>query len=173
MSVRVSRRGAVDCRRTLELPLSAISVWGQIRDFQRYARHDFFHAEMTITGGTPRAGAKLTLCHRYAGLRAERVGRILIWREGDGYSFSDLSLRGPRSGFPHVFSYRVEAAGEQACRLHIRVSGLWTSRYVPRWIARLWLGWIFAHIVRTVRNELLLFHIWRKRQQRQRKMLPP
>ena len=122
MTVRVTALGVVDCRATLEIPLSAISVWGQIRDFHRYARHDFFHAEIAIDGGVPRPGAKLTLYHRYLGFRIWRTGRILIWREGTGYSFSDLSTRGPRAGFPHVFGYRFEATGPMCCRLHIRVA---------------------------------------------------
>ncbi|HZL36018.1 MAG TPA: hypothetical protein VFC78_11950 [Tepidisphaeraceae bacterium] len=162
MSVRVNRRGVVDCRATLDIPLSATSIWGQLRDFRRYARHDFFHAEMTLDGGIPRAGAALTLCHRYAGFRVDRVGRILIWREGVGYSFSDLSTRGPRAGFPHVLSYRLQPAGQSSCRLHIRVRGLWTARHVPRWAAWLWLTWVFGHIVRNVRNELMIFQIWRR-----------
>ena len=29
------------------------------------------------------------------------------WRELDGYSFSDLSPRGPRARFPHVYRYRL------------------------------------------------------------------
>jgi hypothetical protein len=158
----------VHCRSTLDIPLSAISVWGQIRDFQRYARSDLFHATIAIAGGTPKAGARLTLSHRYAGLGVERVGRILIWREGIGYSFSDLSLRGPRHGFPHVFSYRVEAAGNNACRLHVGVTGRWTTRHVPRWMAQLWLGWVMGQIVRRVSNELTLFRIWRMENERLR-----
>ncbi|HEY2584284.1 MAG TPA: SRPBCC family protein [Tepidisphaeraceae bacterium] len=165
MRIRINDHRAVDCRATLEVPLPAISVWGQIRDFPNYARQDFFHADPSVAGGVPRAGADIVLYHRYMGLSFRRVGRILVWREGVGYSFSDLSLRGPRSGFPHVFSYRIEPAGTGACRLHIRVRGLWTASRVPRLLARAWLWWVFAHVVRSVENQLLVYRVWRKRRE--------
>lgn len=164
--IRVSGNGAVDCRARLELPLPAISAWGQLRDFPRYARQDAFHADIQIEGGLPRAGARIELCHRYAGIRVRRTGRILVWREGVGYSFSDLSLRGARAGFPHVFSYRLESLGEARCALHIIVRGRWTAHRIGRPLARLWLWWVFGQVVRSVRNELLLYQIWRKRRQR-------
>lgn len=167
MRIAINDRGAVDCRATLEVPLPAISVWGQIRDFASYARQDFFHVNPTVAGGVPRPGAEIILYHRYMGLRFRRVGRILVWREGVGYSFSDLSERGPRAGFPHVFSYRIEPAGSAACRLQIRVRGLWTARTVPRLLARAWLWWVFAHVVRSVENRVLAYRIWRKRRERQ------
>ncbi|MDB5299449.1 MAG: hypothetical protein JWO87_1112 [Phycisphaerales bacterium] len=161
--ISITRRGAVNCQAAIDLPLSAISVWGQLRDFTRYAQQDFFHADISIEGGLPRVGARLTLSHRYAGLGLCRVGKILVWREGVGYSFSDLSTRGPRSGFPHVFGYRITPLGPAKCRLFISVRGLWTAGLVPRWAARFWLRWVFGHVVRTVRNDLLLFQIWRER----------
>ena len=164
MNVRVGRRGAVDCRAAIDLPLSALSTWGQIRDFHRYARQDFFHAKIVVEGELPRQGARLTLSHRYLGLVVARVGRILIWREGIGYAFSDLSTRGPRAGFPHVLGYRIEPISESRCRLHIQVRGRWTATHVPRWAAHLWLVWVFGHVVRTVRNRLLLYQLWRRDQ---------
>jgi hypothetical protein len=163
MRIRIGPRGAVDCCALLHLPLSATSVWGQIRDFPRYAQQDFFHADIKIAGDLPRAGAAIELTHRYCGLRFARVGRILVWKEGVGYSFSDLSPRGPKAGFPHIFSYRLEAMTPSQCRLEIRVRGLWTARSFPRALARLWLWWVFSHVVRSVRNELLQYGIWRKR----------
>ncbi|MDB5333822.1 MAG: hypothetical protein JWP03_4973 [Phycisphaerales bacterium] len=162
--VSITRGGAVTCRATIDLPLSATSVWGQLRDFTRYARQDFFHAEVVIEGGLPRAGAHLTLSHRYAGVKVSRVGKILVWREGVGYTFSDLSPRGPRAGFPHVFGYRIEPLGPAQCRVVITVRGLWTASFIPRWAARLWLRWVFGHVVRTVHNDLLLFQLWRQHQ---------
>jgi len=160
MSVRITAHGGVNCRATLDLNLSATQVWGQIRDFQRYAQQDFFHADIKIDGGIPRAGATLTLSHRYAGIRIERAGRILVWREGLGYSFSDLSMRGPSTGFPHVFSYRIASTGENSCRLHISVRGRWTAEWTPSWAAKLWLAWVFGHIVRSVDNRLMVYEAW-------------
>jgi len=162
MSVSISRRGVVCCRAFLDVPLSAGIVWGQLRDFQRFARQDPFHATINVEGDLPRAGAHLSLAHRYAGLSIPRTGRILVWREEVGYSFSDLSMRGPRHGFPHTFSYRLEPR-ENACRLKIEVRGLWTSRWIPHWLARLWLWWVFGQVVRHVEQELNLYQLWRKR----------
>jgi hypothetical protein len=160
--VSVSQCGAVRCTAQLELPMSAITVWGQLRDFHRFAQQDLFHANIVIDGAIPRAGARLRMTHRYAGLRIDRVGRILVWRENVGYSFSDLSLRGPRRGFPHVFSYRLEATGPGSCRLHVAVRGLWTNRLTAI-AARPWLRWVFGQVVRSIRNELLLYQLWRQR----------
>lgn len=161
--IRLSPFGAVDCRGCLDVPLPAISVWGQIRDFTRYARQDIFHTDPVVEDGIPRQGAAIRLSHQYMGLRIERVGRILIWREGIGYAFSDLSHRGVRAGFPHVFSFRIEPVDAGHCRLHIRVSGLWTAKAVPRFVVRLWLRWVFAHVVRSTHTELMLYQLWRKR----------
>jgi hypothetical protein len=163
MRIRINARGVVDCHAIFEVPLSAGATWGQLRGFNQYARQDFFHAELEIEGGIPRAGAALKISHRFLGLRFARVGRILIWREGIGYSFSDLSLRGPRSAFPHVFSFRIEPNVTNVCRLHIRVKGLWTARHIFRPMAWLWLWWVFGQVVRSTRNELLIYLIWRKR----------
>lgn len=161
--IRLSSSGAVDCRRDLNVPLPAISVWGQIRDFSRYARQDVFHTDPIIDGNIPRQGAAIRLSHEYLGLRIKRVGRILLWREGIGFAFSDLSCRGARVGFPHVFSLRIEPVNDGRCRLHVRVSGLWTARAVPRIFVRLWLRWVFAHVVRSIQTELMLYQLWRKR----------
>jgi hypothetical protein len=160
--IEIKRSGAVECSAALELPLPATSVWGQIRDFHRYAQQDFFHADLEIEGGMPRPGARLKLTHRYAGVRIARAGRILVWREGIGFSYSDLSRSGPRHGFPHVLSYRLEPVGAAQCRLHVSVRGRWTARRIPRPLARLWLRWVFSHLVRSVQNELLIYQFWRK-----------
>jgi hypothetical protein len=166
--VCVDRSGRVQCVAELGLPLPASVAWGQLRDFRRSATHDYFHAAVQVPGGAPRAGAGLVLEHRFLLLRVRRVGRILRWREwGEavgieppkavaGFSFSDLSTAGPRAGFPHVFSYDLTAAGSNACRLRVIVRGLWTATAVPRWAARLWLGWVFRHVVRSVQNDLLI-----------------
>jgi hypothetical protein len=161
--IHVCPRGRVECRAAIELPLPPLRAWGQLRDFTRFASHDYFHAEIHVDGNVPRAGAKLRLTHRYLLPRVHRVGRLLRWREWDqadplaccGYSFSDLSRRGPRRGFPHVFSYYLRAAGPGACQLEVVVRGLWTARAVPPWAARLWLWWVFGHVVNSVRNDLL------------------
>lgn len=160
MKIVISQHGAVTCAAQVNLPLSATAAWGQLRDFARYAQQDFFHADIEIEGDIPRSGAAIRLTHRYAGLSVCRHGRILTWREGVGYSFSDLSFRGPRAGFPHVFRYHLEQRGESACQLQITVRGLWTAQWIPRWAARLWLLWVFGHVLRIVRANLLVFQLW-------------
>jgi hypothetical protein len=113
---------------------------------------------------------RFVVSHRFLLFSVERVGRILRWQEWNpsavsaagscgrpaGYSFSDLSQRGPRHGFPHTFSYYLRAAGAESCTLEVVVRGRWTARFIPRWAARLWLTWVFAHVVLSVRNSLLL-----------------
>ena len=161
--IHISAGGAVDCRSMLDVPLSAVSVWGQIRDFRRFARLDFFHARIEIDGDVPRAGAFLRMTHQFVFFKVQRIGRIAWWREGLGFSFSDLSLRGVRHGFPHVFGYRIRETGPARCQVEVRVRGLWTARRVPRWLARLWLRWVFSHAVSNVNRQLLAYKLWRDR----------
>jgi hypothetical protein len=155
MTLHLSPGGRVRCEAVIALPMSARRAWGQIRDFHRYAAHDHFHAGFTIAGNVPRAGADLTIEHRYGPFGLQRVGRILRWREGDGWAFSDLSRRGRRVGFPHVLSMRLADTAD-GCELAIRVTGQWTAP-TPRWVARLWLWWVMNAIVQTTRNQLLAF----------------
>lgn len=132
-------------------------AWGQLRDFRTFAATDYFHADPQVEGGRPRAGAALTLRHRFGPFALTRVGRILRWVEwpGDrpGFAFSDLSRRGARVGFPHAISFHLTPSGD-ASLLHIRVGGRWTPP-VPRPLSRLWLAWVFHHIVSTTRRRLL------------------
>ncbi|MDB5327872.1 MAG: hypothetical protein JWM57_3441 [Phycisphaerales bacterium] len=156
MTVRVTARRRVVCRAVVPLPLTARQAWGQLRDFHRYAAHDHFHAGFLIEGGVPQAGARLTIEHRYGPFRTRRVGRILRWREGEGFAFSDLSIGDARRAFPHVLRMSVGPTSEATCALTIAVTGRWTAP-TPRWIARLWLAWVFLQIVQKTRNGLLLF----------------
>jgi hypothetical protein len=157
MTIKVSPSRRVVCEASIALPLTARQAWGQLRDFHRYAAHDHFHAGFTIEGDVPRAGAKLTIEHRYGPFRLQRVGRIVRWREGDGYAFSDLSSRAPGANFPHVMSLRVaDASG--GCVVTIRVTGRWTAAS-PRWMARLWLAWVMLSMVQRTRNGLMAFQL--------------
>ena len=163
MTIRAHRDGRVDCRAAVPLSVPARRAWGQLRDFRRYASHDYFHADVRVAGGVPRAGAAVRLTHRFGCFRVERTGRILRWREGDGWAFSDLSRRGPRSGFPHVFAARVEPAGDRRSTLHLTVAGRWTAEWVPLWARRLWLAWVFAYVVARTRSEVLAYQAARRR----------
>lgn len=164
--ITISSSGAIRCRAALDLPLCLTSVWGQIRDFDTFAQLDLFHSAIRIEGGVARQGAALEMQHRYGPFAVRRIGRILVWKENFGYSFSDLSRRGPRKGFPHVFSYRLESTSEQTCRLQISVTGRWTARFIPRPVAKLWLWWVFSQVMRGVEQRLLIYQIWRKRNAR-------
>ena len=156
MTVRINPTGRVVCRAKIDLPLSAGAVWGQLRDLRSSARHDPFHAHVEIEGNVPRVGAELRIVHRHLLWQSIRVGRILRWNEGEGFAFSDLCQRDPSRAFPHVLSYHVEAITPASCRLIIFVGGRWTAP-IPRWLGRLWLWWVFSHVVRTVENEMLRF----------------
>jgi hypothetical protein len=154
-SVEVTRSGRVVCRAAVELPVSATVAWGQLRDFRLFAAQDFFHAAVRVDAGGVRRGAALEIDHRFGPFAVTRVGRILQWEENVGYSFSDLSRRGPRSGFPHVYRYRLSPAGDARCVVEVSIAGLWTLQGVPKWVVRLWLKWVFSHIVRSAHNTLL------------------
>ena len=72
------------CEAVMRLPLSSGAAWGQLRDFRSSARHDPFHAQITIEGNVPRAGAKLLIEHRYLLKKSVRLGRICGGRRGRG-----------------------------------------------------------------------------------------
>jgi hypothetical protein len=160
--IRIFRSHRVDCRATVHVPLSASIVWGQIRDFPRFACQEMFHAEMHIAGDIPRQGAPLQMIHRFLVFHVRRRGRICRWREGHGFAFSDLSLspRTPRRGFPHIFSYLLKEISPAHCDVQIRVAGLWTARWIPRPLAWLWLRWVMQFAAQNVENELMLYRLW-------------
>jgi hypothetical protein len=155
MYCRVSRAWRVVCRAKMELPFSAAFAWGRLRDFRTFAAQDFFHAAVRVDAGGVRAGARLEIDHRFGPLSTTRVGRILKWDEGVGYSFSDLARAGPRCAFPHVYRYRLRPVGASRCVIEIIIAGLSTTRWLPRPLVRLWLLWVFSHIARSVQNTLL------------------
>ena len=159
--IEVTPSGRVTCRASIGLPMPAAVAWGQLRDFRRFAAQDFFHAAVRVERGGVRRGAALEIDHRFGPFSATRVGRILQWREGSGYSFSDLSRRGPRAGFPHVYRYDLHPLCESRCALDVIVAGLWTMPLVPRPLVRLWLLWVFSHIVRRVEFELIASYLAR------------
>ncbi|CAN5566846.1 hypothetical protein BH10PLA1_BH10PLA1_15680 [soil metagenome] len=155
--VRINKTGRVNCVTAIALPITARQAWGQLRDFHRYASHDPFHAGLEIDGRTPRAGASLHILHRYGPFRVQRIGKILRWIEGRQFAYSDLSLRGPRRGFPHVLKMTV-VEQPVGCVLTIQVTGKWTAP-TPRWITSLWLRWVMREITQRTQNRLLEFHL--------------
>ncbi|MCI0360360.1 MAG: hypothetical protein L0211_17935 [Planctomycetaceae bacterium] len=153
------QRRSVDIAIDLIVKQSADRLWQQIRDLPRFLTIDPFHDKVILMRDSPAAGVDLTLSHNAFGWRFLRFGRILAWRENSGYSFSDLSARGPHTGFPHVFEVQIEPVLEpqdspSMSRLTIRVRGRWTSRLVPVWIGRLWIRLVCLEHSRLLRKGL-------------------
>ena len=153
--VRIDRRGRVACTASVRIPARTSIAWAVLRDFRTFAAQDFFHRDVRVEGGRACRGARLTIPHEFGPFRVTRVGRILRWEDGRGYSFSDLSRAGPRAAFPHVYVYELEPLADDRCRLDIAIRGRWTTRFLPRWLARLWLKWVFSHIARSVESAML------------------
>jgi hypothetical protein len=154
----------VDCVGEVRVALPASVVWGQMRDLLRFVCIDPLHARArTLDGGPARLGSELVIEHRLLGLGTDRVSRVLRWREGSGYAISDLSRRGVRRGFPHVCTYEVVAEGPGECRVLIGARGLWTARWMPRFVARAWVWWILMATGVEVRWEMGALKGWLER----------
>lgn len=147
----VSQRFSVHVSATVCVPLSASAVWGQMRDFSCFTALDPFHVRVRVVAPGYRAGAGLVIEHRFLGIGFQRVGRILKWTEGVGYCFSDLSASGVRKGFPHVYCYRIQAVDEHTTRIEVSVRGRWTATLFPRWLVKLWLRFVMAHVGARIR----------------------
>jgi hypothetical protein len=150
---------SVDISIELTVQQSADLLWQQVRDLPRFLTIDPFHDHIVVMRDAPAVGVDLVLSHNALGWRFLRFGRILAWREDAGYTFSDLSSRGPRTGFPHVFQVQVEPlAGPEGnptmSRLMIHVRGRWTSRLVPVWMGRLWIRLVCLEHTRLLRKGL-------------------
>jgi hypothetical protein len=163
VSAKVSCAGghgrSVDVTIELTLKRSTACLWQEIRDLPRFLTIDPFHDEVILMRDQPAVGVDLKLSHNAFGRRFLRFGRILAWRENSGYTFSDLSPRGPRTGFPHVFQVQIEPLyvppdGPPMSRLMIRVRGRWTSRLIPVWIGRLWIRLVCLEHARLLRKGL-------------------
>jgi hypothetical protein len=154
---------SVDIAIVLTVKRSPGNLWQQIRDLPNFLTIDPFHDKVILMRDSPTVGVDLTLSHNAFGCRFLRFGRILAWREGFGYAFSDLSARGPRTGFPHVFDVQIEPLPEplpspqhsppMSC-LTIRVRGRWTSWLVPVWLGRLWIRLVCLEHARLLQKGL-------------------
>lgn len=161
IDILLGPRGRIYLRGTLDLPLRVSVVWGQMRHFAHFITLDPFHVHIDIIDNQAETAARLVIHHRFFLIHIIRVGHILKWREGQGYSFSDLSKRGPRVGFPHVFTYDVQSNGIDASRLSITVRGRWTANFLPQWAIKLWLRWVLGRTLDRVQQELLTLAILR------------
>lgn len=174
MRIDIDDRWRVNASCELDAPIRATQMWGHMRDWIRFATLDPLHSRIRILslptgldGGSccRYRGIRFVIEHRLLGIGPDRIGRMLVWREGDGFVFSDLSKRGMKVGFPHVCSYRVQQLTESSCRLHVGARGRWTARWLPRWIVRLWLGWVLFETRAHIQRELKQFHAWLHRPQ--------
>lgn len=142
---------------SLDVARPAAEVWSLISDLPRFLTIDPFHDQVTLMRDQPAVGVDLVLSHNAFGRRFLRFGRIIAWREGSGYTFSDLSPRGPKHGFPHVFMINLQPLATPdeklpLTRLTIHVRGRWTSRLVPAWLGRLWVWLVVREHARLLRK---------------------
>jgi hypothetical protein len=145
----------VDLGVVVEVARTHEEVWPIVADLPRFATIDPFHGRVIVLGPALGPGVALALEHRAFGLAVMRFGRLLSWREGRGYAFSDLPARDPSRGFfPHVFDVAAEPSGEDRTRLTVRVRGRWNSRLVPRRLGRWWLRWVCREHARLLRKAL-------------------
>ena len=129
---------AIKAKIVIATNLSQAQLWRRIRRLEDFLTIDPFHEQVTLMRDQPAQGVDVVLHHNAFGRRFPRFGRILWWREGEGFAISDLSSRNPHAGFPHVFTYHIESSGDTAS-LHIDITGRWTSRLVPTWLGRIWI----------------------------------
>jgi hypothetical protein len=146
----------VDCSTEIPLSVPARVVWGQMRDFRHFVTRDPFHTRVDWDGDSSDTHTFI-LWHGWKLLRFPRVGRILKWREGKGFAFSDLSRRDALKGFPHVYEYRIAATSSEASILRISVRGRWTATWMPRWLVRTWLELVMTLIRGCVTSFFLEF----------------
>ena len=142
---------------SLDVAISPTEAWALISDLPRFLTIDPFHDRITLMRDKPATGVDLVLSHNAFGRRFLRFGKIIAWREGNGYTFSDLSPRGPKVGFPHVFMINLQSlasSNEQKplTRLSVIVRGRWTSRLVPVTVGRWWVWLVFREHARLLRK---------------------
>jgi hypothetical protein len=159
----VDSKWRVHAEVAVDLAMSAGAVWGQMRDLPRFLATDPLHAGIRTDGPGPGGwkGVPIVIEHRLAGVGPDRVGRVLTWEEGRGFSVSDLSRRGVRVGFPHVCGYEVEAT-PGGSRVRVSARGVWTARFVPRWVVRAWLWWVMAGTGVAIRREFGAYGRWKR-----------
>jgi hypothetical protein len=154
--VSCNRAGrAIRARITGVLPMTAAALWRRAADLPRFLTIDPFHVHVVLMRPRPAAGVDVLLLHNAFGWRFARFGRILRWREGQEYAFSDFSPR-DQAGFPHVFFISVEPLPDkpQFSRLTIDVRGKWTSRLIPPWLGRIWVWYVSREHARLLRKGL-------------------
>ena len=151
ITIELNSQFRVRASASVEVPLAASAVWGQMRDFAWFTTLDPFHARMRVMSPELRVGARLVIEHRFLGIGINRVGRVLRWVDGSEYCFSDLSARGIRVGFPHVYQYQVRPLDDGTSCIRVTVRGHWTMRGLPCGLIKLWLRFVMAHLAARIR----------------------
>lgn len=154
-----SKGRKLDIEFSLDVSRSPADLWNLVSDLPRFLTIDPFHDQVTLMRDQPAKGVDLVLSHNAFGRQFLRFGKIIAWREGSGYTFSDLSPRGPKRGFPHVFMIQLQPlspadAANPRTRLTVHVRGRWTSRVAPAWLGRLWVKLVCREHARLLRKGL-------------------
>ncbi len=160
MRIHIDKMWRVNAWSEVILPVSARQAWGQMRDLPGFVSVDPLHTRVRFTDagrGSDPMGRSVLIPHRLFGVGPDRVGRVLRWREGSGYDFSDLSRRGVRNGFPHVCSYYVRQRSEHSCALRISARGRWTATWMPRPLAVGWLWWVLRSTENCLESHFAAF----------------
>jgi hypothetical protein len=154
-SDRACRR-RIRTRITITTPMALDQLWRRVADLPRFLVIDPFHERVILMRERPATGVHVVLEHNAFGRRFERFGRILTWREGAEFAFSDLSRRGTRVGFPHAFFVfvRPSADGQPGSELSIEVRGKWTSRWIPPRFGRWWVHYVSCEHARLLSRAL-------------------
>ena len=141
----------------LEVPVSKERLWEFVSDLRSFLTTDPYHRRVLAMRRPIGVGTHLAIEHGLLGFSFFRFGRLLRWQEGSGYSISDLSARGCRQGFPHVFNISIEPdAGfpRDRSKLRIEVKGRWTAGMVPTVLRRWWLKFTCRWHLRLLRRKL-------------------
>ena len=141
----------------LEAPVSKERLWEFVSDLRSFLTTDPYHRRVLAMRRPIGAGTHLAIEHGLLGVTFFRFGRLLNWNEGNGYSFSDLSSRGPRHGFPHIFEVTLEShreSGREFSTLRIEVKGRWTAWPIPAVLRSWWLKFTCGLHLRMLRRKL-------------------
>ena len=141
----------------LGVPVSRGQLWEFVGDIRSYLSTDPYHRRVIAMRHPIVPGTHLAIEHGLLGVSFFRFGRLLRWREGSGYSFSDLSARGCRRGFPHIFDVSIEPDSEfprDRSRLRIEVKGRWTAGLVPIALRCWWLKFTCRWHLHLLRRKL-------------------
>lgn len=125
---------------TLRWPVTRAFAWQHMADLPRFATADIFHERIHGLSDGIAIGKQIWIDHAFGPVYLQRTGRLLRWREGEEYAFSDLSLRHPHRAFPHVYDYRLSPLPDGSTQLQQIVTGKWTATWMPRELVRCWLA---------------------------------